>query len=64
MTKEVGIARACERLHLTPQTISGQICLLEEHLGEVLFARVGRNLELTETGRLVLRYADEFFHWG
>ena len=26
-------------------------------LGEALFAFVGRNLELTETGRLVLSYA-------
>ena len=59
-----GIARASERLHLTPQTISGQLSLLEEHLGEALHTRVGRNLELTETGRLVLSYADEIFSLG
>jgi len=59
-----GIARASERLHLTPQTISGQISVLEEQLGEALFYRVGRNLELTETGRLVLSYADEIFSLG
>jgi len=58
------IARASERLSLTPQTISGQISLLEENLGEALFTRVGRNLELTETGRLVLSYADEIFSLG
>jgi len=29
-----------------------------------LFSRVGRNLELTETGRLVLSYADEIFSLG
>jgi LysR family transcriptional activator of nhaA len=29
-----------------------------------LFARAGRNLELTETGRLVLSYADEIFSLG
>ena len=62
--KQGGIARASERLHLTPQTISGQISLLEEHLGEALFTKVGRNLELTETGRLVLSYADEIFSLG
>jgi len=62
--KEGGIARASERLHLTPQTISGQLSLLEENLGEALFTRVGRNLELTETGRLVLSYADEIFSLG
>lgn len=64
VAKEGGIARAGESLHLTPQTISGQIRLLEESLGEDLFTRVGRNLELTETGRLVLRYADEIFSLG
>ncbi len=64
VAKEGGIARASERLHLTPQTISGQLGLLEESLGENLFSRVGRNLELTETGRLVLSYADEIFSLG
>jgi LysR family transcriptional activator of nhaA len=64
VAKQGGIARASERLHLTPQTISGQISLLEESLGEALFTKVGRNLELTETGRLVLSYADEIFSLG
>jgi len=64
VAKQGGIARASERLHLTPQTISGQINLLEETLGETLFTKVGRNLELTETGRLVLSYADEIFSLG
>ena len=64
VAKEGGVARASERLHLTPQTISGQLSLLEENLGEALFSRVGRNLEITETGRLVLSYADEIFSLG
>jgi LysR family transcriptional activator of nhaA len=64
VAKEGGIARASERLHLTPQTISGQLSLLEDSLGEALFNRVGRNLELTETGRLALSYADEIFSLG
>ena len=64
VAKQGGIARASERLHLTPQTISGQINLLEETLGEALFNKVGRNLELTEIGRLVLSYADEIFSLG
>jgi LysR family transcriptional activator of nhaA len=64
VAKEGGIARASERLHLTPQTISGQLSLLEEGLGDDLFTRVGRSLELTETGRLVLSYADEIFSLG
>ena len=64
VAKEGSIARASEGLHLTPQTISGQLSLLEENLGEALFNRVGRNLELTETGRLALSYADEIFSLG
>ena len=64
VAKEGGIARASEKLHLTPQTISGQLSLLEKYLGISLFSRVGRSLELTETGRLVLSYADEIFSLG
>ncbi|MEJ2361121.1 MAG: transcriptional activator NhaR [Gammaproteobacteria bacterium] len=64
VAKEGGIARASERLHLTPQTISGQISMLEDQLGEPLFNKVGRQLELTETGRLVLSYAEDIFALG
>ena len=64
VAREGGITRASERLHLTPQTISGQLSQLEDYLGASLFTRVGRNLELTETGRLVLSYADEIFSLG
>ena len=31
-----GIVRASEQLHLTPQTLSGQIKLLEERVGQPL----------------------------
>ncbi|WP_136419701.1 transcriptional activator NhaR [Herbaspirillum sp. ST 5-3] len=59
-----GIGRAGEQLHLTPQTISGQIGMLEEALGTTLFDRVGRRLELNDTGRMVFSYADEIFTLG
>ncbi len=59
--REGGVVKAGEALHVTPQTISGQIRLLEESLGAELFDRQGRSLELTETGRLVLEYAEEMF---
>mgnify|MGYP005838271573 CR=1 FL=1 len=64
VAKAGGVARAGERLDLTPQTISGQVALLEASLGVQLFRRRGRRLELTETGRLVLSYADEIFQIG
>ncbi|MDZ5456019.1 transcriptional activator NhaR [Azohydromonas lata] len=58
------VARASELLHLTPQTVSGQIQLLEDRLGSPLFARSGRRLVLTDTGRMVLDYAKDIFAMG
>jgi LysR family transcriptional regulator, transcriptional activator of nhaA len=59
-----GVVRAGQQLHTTPQTLSGQIKLLEERLGCKLFRKRGRNLELTDDGRAALRYADEIFQLG
>ena len=59
-----GIGRASEQLHLTPQTVSGQLSLLEETLGYRLFDRIGRRLELNDAGRMVFSYADEIFSLG
>jgi LysR family transcriptional activator of nhaA len=58
------IARASEALFVTPQTISGQLRDLEEQVGSKLFERDGRQLVLTETGRMVFSYADEMFRLG
>ena len=58
------IARASEILHLTPQTISGQLRELEEQMNCKLFKKSGRNLVLTDTGRVVFSYADEMFRLG
>lgn len=59
-----GVARASELLHMSPQTVSGQVQLLEEALGNALLARSGRGLVLTEVGRLVLGYAETIFSAG
>lgn len=59
-----GIVKAGEQLHTSPQTLSGQIKLLEERLGRKLFRKSGRRLELTEDGRVALGYADEIFSLG
>ena len=56
-----GVSRAALKLHLTPQTLSGQIKQLEASLGVALFHSVGKRLELTEAGRVALSYADEIF---
>src|SRR5450830_1304176 len=64
VAKTGGIARAGERLHLTAQTISGQITLFEDSLGYKLFNRIGRKLELNDVGRTVFAYADQIFTLG
>ncbi|OKY74186.1 MAG: LysR family transcriptional regulator [Desulfobulbaceae bacterium DB1] len=64
VAREESISRAGERLSLAPSTVSAQLSKLEEMLGGKLFRRVGRNLELTEMGRIVYRYADEIFSLG
>ena len=64
VAKSGSVMRASEQLHLTPQTISGQIQLLEEALGSALLAKSGRGLVLTEAGRLALGYAEEIFSLG
>lgn len=55
------VVRASEELHVTPQTISGQLRLLEHELKTELFVRRGRRMELTEAGKFVLGYAKEIF---
>jgi LysR family transcriptional activator of nhaA len=64
VAREGSIARATEALNLTQPTISAQLRLLEESLGEKLFEKAGRNLVLTEAGRVAFRYADEIFALG
>lgn len=64
VAREGSIAAACRRLHLTQPTVSGQLKTLERSLKAKLFERQGRSIALTETGRLVYRYADEIFSLG
>jgi LysR family transcriptional activator of nhaA len=64
VAKAGSIVKASRQLHLTPQTISGQIAILESSLGVSLFRKVGRGIELTETGELALTYADDIFQTG
>lgn len=59
--KAGGVMRASEQLHITPQTLSSQIKLLEDRLGCALFRKRGRGLELTEAGHVALGYADQIF---
>jgi LysR family transcriptional activator of nhaA len=64
VVREGGVSPAAEKLRLAQPTISAQVRLLEETLGDKLFERQGRRLVLTEVGRLVYGYADEIFGLG
>jgi LysR family transcriptional regulator, transcriptional activator of nhaA len=61
---EGSITKASEMLHLTPQTISGQITSFEAQIGVNLFDRIGKKLTLSEMGEHIYRYADEIFQLG
>lgn len=58
------VTKACQELNLTQPAVSAQIRMLERAFGEKLFMKRGRNLALTDVGRLVYRYADEIFLLG
>lgn len=64
VAREGGLRPAAERLNVSQPSISAQVRLLEEALGEPLFRRGGRGLVLTETGRLVYEYAEQIFSAG
>ena len=64
VAKAGGVGKAADQLHLTPQSISSQLGILEESLGVQLFRKSGRKLELTDTGNLVLGYAEAIFVLG
>lgn len=64
VAKEGHLTRAAARLHVSQSALSTQIRQLEEDLGQPLFERRGRALELTEAGRLALGYAETIFATG
>ena len=64
VAKEGTVTAAAKQLRLSQPTVSEQIKALEDSLGEELFRRAGRRLELTDVGQVVYRYADEIFGLG
>jgi DNA-binding transcriptional LysR family regulator len=51
------LTRAAEAINLTPSAVSASIKALEQRYGITLFHRVGRGIELTDTGRIFLAEA-------
>lgn len=64
VAKEGGVTRAAELMHVTPQTVSGQLATFEEYIGAPLFERHGKRLEPNSLGQVALRYADDIFNLG
>ena len=58
------LTRTAEKLHLSQSAVSVQIRKLEDRLGHPLFDRRGRQLHLTEAGRIALDHADAIFAVG
>lgn len=64
VAREGSLVRAAAELRLAPSTLSAQIRLLEQQLGVRLFSRVGRGLVVSESGKVVFRYAQDIFSLG
>jgi LysR family transcriptional activator of nhaA len=61
---EGNLTRAAEKMGVSQSALSVQIRALEDRLGQSLFERRGRALELTEAGRIALDHADTAFAAG
>jgi LysR family transcriptional regulator, transcriptional activator of nhaA len=61
---EGGVAKAARKLRLGQPTLSTQLKLIEDALGQKLFDRSKRALTLTEAGKVAFDYAKEIFMLG
>lgn len=59
VARDENIHRASERLHVSPASLSKAIARLEAELSVSLFTRAGRNIRLTDHGKVFQRRAAE-----
>jgi LysR family transcriptional regulator, transcriptional activator of nhaA len=64
IAKHRSMTRAAEKLKISQSTLSEQLAELEQWLGQDLFERRGRQLHLTDAGRLALEHAETIFTTG
>jgi len=64
VAKEGHLTRAAAHLRVSQSALSTQIRHLEARLGQPLFHRQGRQLALTEAGRIALEYAEQIVGAG
>lgn len=58
------MTRAAEKLRISQSTLSEQLAELERWLGQSLFERRGKQLHLTDAGRMALEHAEIIFTSG
>ncbi|HRN52495.1 MAG TPA: LysR family transcriptional regulator [Gemmatimonadaceae bacterium] len=64
VAREGHLTRAAAHLNVSQSALSTQIRQLEARLGQALFLRQGRQLTLTEAGRIALAYAEQIVGAG
>ncbi|PZN94091.1 MAG: LysR family transcriptional regulator [Alphaproteobacteria bacterium] len=64
VAQDGNLTRTAERLNVSQSALSVQIRKLEHRLGHALFERRGRQLHLTEAGRIAIDHADAIFATG
>jgi len=64
VAREGNLTRAAEKLLISQSALSIQIKKLEGQLGQDLFERSGRQLQLTEAGRIAFDHAEAIFAAG
>ena len=64
IAREGSLTRAASRLNVAQSALSTQLRALEESLGQTLFERRNKRLELTEAGRIALDHAETIFRTG
>lgn len=52
------LTKAAERLYISQSALSMSLTKLEDEIGKLLFVRKGRQLEITENGETLLKYAN------
>lgn len=64
VAKNGNLTNTAKQVHIAQSALSIQIKKLEEMLGQKLFEREGRQLVLTEAGKIAYSYADDIFRIG
>lgn len=64
VVKAGGVNQAAQQLRVSPPAVSSQLKELQKNLGEPLFVRSGRKLQLTEMGQTVFDYSEDIFALG